>query len=91
MPLAMFHSADTSGRSVFCEIEPIEHSHESENKHLIHLREGLLYSGPHKIRLSKPSNSKENNSFGGSPQTIQDAKDEIAAVSYSTIFELIPF
>ena len=51
MPLAMFHSAYTSGRLVFCEIEPIEHSHESENKHLIHLREGLLYSGPHKIRL----------------------------------------
>ena len=42
---------DTSSRSVFCEIEPIEHLPESENNHLIPLRDGLLYSGPHKIRL----------------------------------------
>ena len=43
---------DTSNRSVFCEIEPIEHLPEIENNnHLIPLRDGLLYSGPHKIRL----------------------------------------
>ena len=91
MPLAMFHSAYTSGRLVFCEIEPIEHSHESENKHLIHKRRVIIFRPPQNTTLSEQSNSKENNSFGGSPQTIQDAKDEIAAVSYTTIFELIPF
>ena len=42
---------DTSSRSVFCEIEPIGHLPEREDNHLIPLRDGLLYSGPHKIRL----------------------------------------